>query len=192
MKVLLLLRVRAHCNRLVKNRNPITLVALVFVTWTAFFISPHFQCLDTYIPPWATMGDARSISHRCEVSQCERLFLMANRNDHDGRLWSSLNASGSVSPSPLGNDPKFPPQTPPDPFDKVYLTRLYWSLSPKERDEQFLTPDDVAGILGKSTTRVRALVSEGKLPAIKPTGRICIYWPGVLQSWLKQLSSDIN
>jgi hypothetical protein len=92
-------------------------------------------------------------------------------------------SNGSLAPAG-GSKPPMPrfPEDPEDPFDKDRLFRLFWNLPSAERNKVFVPPCTVAGQLALSESRTRALVSEGKLPALKISGRVYIYVPGIYPS----------
>jgi hypothetical protein len=61
-------------------------------------------------------------------------------------------------------------------LDEMY--DLWWRLPKDQRKDHFWTPDQAAGDLEMSVSRVRGLIDEGKITAIRiwpPKGRIYIH-----------------
>ncbi len=60
------------------------------------------------------------------------------------------------------------------------LYDLWLRLSEEEREEQFRQAKSLTKDLGLSESRIRSLVDEGSLPAIRIFGRIRIHYPSVV------------
>ena len=59
----------------------------------------------------------------------------------------------------------------------VALLNRYWRLSASEREKEYETTKYTANLLRMTESRVRQLVDEGRMPAIKIYGRILIHLP---------------
>lgn len=70
-------------------------------------------------------------------------------------------------------------------WSRTELLELYWQLPDKERDRQFWTTQQVAALLRLSDARIRQLIDEDRMPAIKIFGRLQIHIPT-----LKAMLSD--
>lgn len=62
-------------------------------------------------------------------------------------------------------------------FDSVSLLNCYWESSEQERQRDYKSTKWVAALLRMTESRVRQLVDEGRIPAIKLFGRILIHEP---------------
>lgn len=66
----------------------------------------------------------------------------------------------------------------------------WWRLTMEEafeqRDKDFRTPKEVAGITRYSESWVRSLCEAGELPCCKVSGRIHIHMPSLRAVWLRR------
>jgi excisionase family DNA binding protein len=79
------------------------------------------------------------------------------------------------APSPFGGD-----------ANPVDLLTLYLNLPDAQRAELFLSSGQTASLLTLSKSRVRGLIDEGKLSAVKVFGRLQIYKPAMLEALREQ------
>lgn len=72
------------------------------------------------------------------------------------------------------------------PYNPELLLELWWNMPPEQRDQEFLTPKQIAPQLGIGEPHVRNKADQGTLPgAIKPVGRWVVHKATVL-AWLKR------
>lgn len=66
------------------------------------------------------------------------------------------------------------------------LSQRFLKLQSRDKERDFKTPAELAGELNLTASRIRQLVDEGKLAAIRVGGRILIYRPAAI----RQLITD--